>query len=262
MLHAKVFGLNSCLLLAVVSSAAAEVELRVANSVYQVGRTDEQVASSITIMVDGAVYDRLETPAQTIIFDPVRERVVVLDRERKLKVELPLSALGDFSARFRKWASASTDPLLAVAASRDAEVSADEEARKLSLAIDGMTYDVEAAAAPDAAAEQFRAFADAAVMAQALLHPGGSPPFLRLRLNEELAARDWLPRSVTLQIASRRSPAGRVPEIVLRSEHDVDPGLADSDRRLVREAHAEMADFKAVAVEEFVGRKLPVSFNE
>ena len=250
------------LLLAGGELAAAEGDMRVANQVFSAGRSEELLAESVTIWLGDTVYDRLTSPPQTIVFDPPRDRVVVLDRERELRVELRYTALSDFADRLRRWAATSSDPLLANAATSDGAVSTDEEQRRLELTMDGLSYEVDAEAAEKAIADRYREFADAAVLTQSVLRPGGSPPFARLKLNAELAAQGWLPSVVSLEIDARRTPSGRVPAVRLRSEHDLDPGLADSDRRLVREAHAQMVDFEKVTVEEFVGRPLPVAFDD
>ena len=260
---ARIPFVANLLLVVAASSATAEVaELRIANRVYSVGRKEELIASSVTVVVDGAVYDRLESPPQTIVCDPARSRVAVLDRERKVKVELSTSVLERFSGQFRRWAATSSDSVLAAAAAGEPSVAVQEDDLQATFTLDGMVYQVTGVEAPSRpAAELYGQFANSAVLVQTLLRPGGAPPFLRLALNRKLADQGWLPRRVELDLAARRTPNGRAPAVQLRSEHDLDPGLADSDRRLVREAHAQMADFESVDAEEYAGRKLPVGVD-
>ena len=119
-----------------------------------------------------------------------------------------------------------------------------------------MQYRIETTDAPSQEiAEQYRQFADTAILLRALLHPGGIPPFPRLALNKQLASEAKLPTSVTLEIDSRGSlvPSGlsSMMQRHLCSVHRIHPALRADDLKRIADAEACMAMAEEVSLAEY-----------
>ncbi len=241
------------------TSSAAGTHLRVETAVFD-GTAEEPVARSLTVFQNGVAWDFLEPAAgaaapavaeEIILHDPARGRVVVIDPTRRLRTEISAARMSRVLASLRVWAQGSDDELLQWSASPECVPQVPSDGGPLELDGPGARYRVGTSPAPSAAAaEQYRSFADVAVILRALLHPGGLPPFPRLAINRHLATASLLPETVSLEFSGGSLRQSRV----LRSEHRFAPRLADDDLDRIETASAAMAVAEGVDLDEYMQR--------
>jgi len=248
------------------TAPAARVQLRVETAVFDGTDEDEEpVARSLTLFQDGVVWDFLEPVAATpmpivaeeiVLHDPARGRVVVIDPTRRVRTEISAARLSRVRTSLHVWAQGSDDALLQWSASPECTPHVPPDGGQLELDGPGARYRVATSPAPSAAAaEQYRSFADAAVILRALLHPGGLPPFPRLAINRELAAAGLLPDTVSLELSGGSLRQSRV----LRSEHRCAPRLTDADLDRIETASAAMAVADVLDLDEYMQRDAAVA---
>lgn len=258
----------ACGLIAILPSAAVAAdgawEMRVESRVY---RDDEEqaVSRSLALFANDVVWDFLELPDQDgtfqlveiVLHDPLRERTVLVDPRRHVKVEVDKLKLDRLRVSLASWARGADDPVIRWAAS-----SAAAEALHLEHdphpAVDltgpKVRYVVryEEAMSPEAAAS-YQQFADVSLLLKALVHPGGLPPFPRLAINRRLAEENAIPSEVRLTVAGDLPLVGGLPgvpgEKLLRSEHRSHSRLLAEDRRRIAEASARVGESSLVPLE-------------
>jgi len=243
---------------------AAEPEglLRVESEVY-VNDETEPVTRSLTLFCNGIVWDFLEAPAgkdragpgagpaEIVLHDPVRERVVVIDPGRNVKTQVDSIRLERLGVSLASWARKADDRLIRWAGGPDFGDGFKEEQARLELVGPRARYEVEFAAAPSPeAAQGYRRFADTAILLKALLHPGGIPPFPRLAINRRVSSAGGIPTLVTLEIDPKMAMLSGRPDR-LRSVHRVHPRLLAGDFDRIEEAEARVAIADAVDLAQF-----------
>jgi|OM-RGC.v1.007077118 hypothetical protein len=234
------------------------LEMRVESEVF--GDAEEPLSRSTTLFCDGVVWDFLETlqpdgtlqVSEIVLHDPARERVVVIDPERNLKIEIGRLRLERLSVSLSTWARQADDPVIRWSGETDFGDAITEEGSVLTLEGPRVLYRVEyQPAASPRAAVGYRRFADTAVLLRALLHPGGLLPFPRMAINRRVAAAGGIPAEVVFEIAS---PVPLLPGgSRFRSIHAVHPRLLDEDRRRIDEAAARVAVAEAVTIADYAG---------
>lgn len=236
-------------MLGVVSGSAA-MDFRLENKVY-LGKQREPATETTTIFYNGAVYDFLKKPAEIIIFDKEHMHFILLDTERRRKMELTVQEVEAFVERLRQRASEYSHPFVLFLARPEFEKSFDPTARELKLSSPWMTYRVVTmdAESPELAA-QYREFADGLARLNALLNPKRIPPFARLVVNAELYHREELPKEVRLII---HPDTGQLPRkrIMVRSEHQLVRQIVEADRARVQQAIEFQNLFPRVSFEEY-----------
>lgn len=246
--------------------AAEEVALRVESEVF-VDNAREPASRSLTLFDGGTTWDFLAESAgedeaaeaagcrEIILYDPVRERVIVLDPRLKIKTQVDCLRLERLSASLGKWARSADDKLIRWAG--DVDIASGIVARKGAVELKGprVCYAVEYADAPSpAAADAYRGFADTVLLLKALLQPGGLPPFPRLAINRHVAAAGGIPSEVRLELGGPLPVLG-TSAATLRSVHRTLPRLTDADRRQIDEAAALMSVAEELELSEFVDRR-------
>lgn len=241
----------------------APCTMRVESELF-IDAADEPVARSLTLFHEGVAWDFLELPAgdadddaamqltEIVLHDPARERIVVIDPERRIKTEIPLIRLERLSVSLARWARESDDRLVRWAGGPDVADGIEEADGRLELAGPRVRYAVELVDAPSPeAAETYRRFADTAILLKALLQPGGIPPFPRLALNERLGDCDSIPAEVTLEVESRAGLLGSGTDR-FRSVHRSHPRLLASDQARLEEARGAVASAERVGLAAFM----------
>ncbi|MEN6405436.1 MAG: hypothetical protein ABFC77_03090 [Thermoguttaceae bacterium] len=241
------FGMGLILLTAMVGQASAE-DFRVDNAVFN-GDEKQPSTESTTIFHEGVVYDCMKSPAETVVFDKVAGRFVLLNPARKKRTELNTLQITSFLMQLRPKAAGSRDPLVRFLAEPKFQETADEEAGVVTLSSPWMTYRLTLVKEPNPnIVEQYHDFCDWCVRLNAMLVAGSRPPFGRLVANAAMAKRQAVASTVMLTI-----PAGRdskQPPTVIRSEH-----------RLVRSL--EPADLeRVVKIREWMTSLSPIDFNQ
>ena len=234
--------LTACL----TAGGVAADEFRIATEVY-VGEANEPAVETITLFSGGLVYDFLQYDHEGVhreeftIFDLQRNRIVLLDPQRRVQTTLTPEFVMDFVAQMKARLGESgraefADPKF--------ELHYDGETRQLVLKNDHIQYQVKGMRPKTQESfRQYVEFADWCARVNAL-RPGNSPPFARLRINAELADRNWLPTEVVRTIYYRRGLRRR--EYVVRTRHRASWVLSQSDRRRIDRAGTAMASYDSV----------------
>lgn len=236
------------------SGAAEEAPLfRVETAVYDSEDAEHPVARSLTLFRDGIAWDFLERlskegdtitgePAEIVLHDPARERVILIDPARQVKTQIDVLRLERLRASLATWARSAEDPQLRWAGGPDFAPATDADGGG-GITLEGprVRYVVSCDPAPnEAAAEAYRRFADTALLVKALVHPGGLPPYPRIAINERLAAANALPAAVRLEIEPRLGKfAGRTN--VMRSEHRALGSWSNADHKRVAAAEERIS---------------------
>jgi hypothetical protein len=226
-------------------------DFRVDNAVFA-GDKKEPISRSVTIFHDGIVYDCMRTPAETVVFDRMMKRFVLLNMENEIRAELTTRDVTEFIARFesrlKSMIEKKPDALIQFMADPKFEEKFDESAGKLTLGSRLVNYTLVLSSGPSAAAAgQYREFSDWYARLNLLLTPGALPPFGRLAVNAAVAKRKAIASQVTLTITSAKS--GRRQTI--RSTHRVVRPLAAADLEQVARIRKAMTDFKPVDFEKY-----------
>lgn len=212
----------------------------------------KDMVESVTMFRGGAVYDFLSTPEEITILDAPRDRFVVLDVTRKVKVVISGDEITKFAEKLRDEARARQVELLVFLANPKFDESYNEATGELSLSAPWMAYKVQTVEPkhPDAA-RRYADFCDRQAQLSALLRPGSLPPFARLALNEALETRGRLPTEVQLtRYAQQRSAR----PLSIRAEHRLQWRLLDSDRQRIDEADRHLATFTEVSLADYIRR--------
>jgi hypothetical protein len=219
-------------------------EFRVENRVF-VGGQKEPISVSLTVFHEAMVYDFLQKPAETTVYDPAARRFYLLDSTRRQRTEIGMEQIASYLKRVKERAEKHKDPLVRFSAAPQFEERFDGELGKLELSSPAMMYRitvVEAESPVQAAA--YREFADASARLNAVLDSRGKLPFPRLKVNELLARRGLLPREVTLTVTTQKKDSPHTEKI--RSEHYFSDKLGDSDRERIAHAQEAMKQYRAV----------------
>ena len=250
---------------AVAARAGSEEGMRVESEVFA-DDDAKPIARSLTLFRNGLAWDFLERPAgssqddatadrepdELVLHDPARERVVVVDPSRNVKTQIDAIRLERLSVSLAAWARKADDRLVRWAGGPDFGDGIQEKGSQLELVGPRVRYAVEFTDAPSAdVAQEYRRFADTAMLLKALLHPGGIPPFPRLAINRRVSAAGGIPTAVTLEVDSKAAVIGGRPQ-VLRSVHKVHPRLLATDLERIEEAEARIAVAEAVDLAAFM----------
>jgi hypothetical protein len=240
------------LLVVGVSAAACAADFRVENRVF-VNSSKEPTAESTTLFYRGTVYDFLEKPAEVTVFDPVENRFILLDVDRKMKTQLSTAAIEGTLERLKRLAESSKDSKIRFFYRPEFAQSVDNKTGELIFDSDWMTYRVAAVAANDSAlARQYRQFSDAYAGLNMFLRPGSRPPYPRLIVNEAIERRGEIPSGIVLVLKYQRGLDLRQER--LRSEHRFVKRLLESDQERIVTAGEQMASFREVDFREYENR--------
>jgi hypothetical protein len=221
-------------------------EFRIETDVF-VGDAKEPVAETLTIFTNGVVYDFLLTGVEEItLFDPARDRLVLMDTKRKIKTELTMNSILEFVAHMKVQLS---DDHRSYLLGETAEMETDDEGW-LALANEQVMYRAECIKPEDkTTAAEYREFADWYARLNAM-RPGNLPPFMRLRLNSEIARRGMLPKTIELTISKKRVLTDK--SVVVRSKHLANWRLSSTDRKWIDRAGTHLANYPTVTFREYI----------
>jgi len=244
-----VFGVLTSGLCGAGAAAPPGEGFRIDNRVF-VADQKEPNSRSTTVFHEGFVYDFLDKPAETFVFDRARGQFTLLDTTRRISTRLTTQEVLSFTEQLRERLAGQKDPavqfLLAPAFHETIEAPSGE----LVLSGSWMTYRVQTMAAASAEAVRiYREFSDWYARLGPILNPAARPPFARLMLNAALEEHGMLPRAVTLRITTKK---GLMPKYVtVRSEHELLSRLAQPDMDRIAQSREFMAIFSAVSLEQY-----------
>ncbi len=239
--------------LAAVSTPAPMLaeDFRVDNAVYE-GDQKDPISQSVTIFHGGVVYDCMTAPAETVVFDEVADRFVLLNPARRIRAELTTSELAALVDRLQKLALKNDDAVVRFLAAPKFHERTDETSGDLILSSPLVTYRVTLAPQSNASiVTQYHEFCDYYARLNSLLSSGSRPPFGRLVVNAAMAQRNATASQVVLTIASENDPK---PQTVVRSEHRVVDPLTQDDLERISQIREQMEGFQSVGFNQY--RKL------
>ncbi len=231
------------------AAAALAEDFRIETKVYT-GKDKTPISQNRTLFQAGYVYDYLlSEPERVAVFDRQHGRFIMLDPERKLKVEIKTDDVLAFAEKFHSWAAKSTNEFMKFAADPEFETTFSANG-DMTLASSHITYRVktEPARTPEAA-QQYREFSDWYARFNAMSNVGSTPPFPRLEVNRELAKRGVVPSEVQLTIPAQATLGVRA--VLMRSEHHVSWRLLPRDLERIAETAKGLAAYKTVDLSEF-----------
>ncbi|HET6879226.1 MAG TPA: hypothetical protein VFI31_03685 [Pirellulales bacterium] len=237
---------------AVVSPAAAD-DFHVENKIYNPHDKKAQPAETTTIFASGRVYDFMEAPAETIVFDPSQDLFLLLDPNRRMMTQVTTGDVSTEITKLREAAQNHKSEAVREAAAAKFSESIDPKTGALKLTNRWMKYEVETMApSQPQVARQYAEFADWMAQLNVLLR-SADPPFPRLALNRVLRQRQELPVKITRTTSAEEKSAFRLKEkeSVICSEHKILMALDKEDRERIEEAGREMHTFEKVSFEEY-----------
>ena len=226
-------------------------DFRVDNAVYT-GDQKEPTSRSVTIFHQGVVYDSMQAPAETVVFDTAAKKFVLLNMTNQTRAERTTADVAAFVDRFeqrlRSMIAKNPDPLIEFLADPKFRDQYDEPSGELTLSSPLVTYRlVLLTKESETAVGQYREFSDWYVRLNTLLTPGALPPFGRLAVNAQIADRKAIASQVVLTMSSPKSGRRRT----IRSTHEVVHRLAQVDLDRVAQIRKSMGDFKPVDFEQY-----------
>ena len=212
----------------------------------------KEAVESVTMFRGGVVYDFIDSPEEITILDPPRDRFVVLDVTRKVKVAVTEVTIKAFSEKLRQEAQARKVDLLVFLADPKFDETYDESSGELSMTSPWMSYKVKTAEPKfPVATAQYAAYSDAQTQLNTLLKPGSLPPFARMALNSALADRGRLPTEVQL---TRYAQTRGSKQVTIKAEHRLQWRLLEADRERIDAADRHLATFTEVSLGDYIRR--------
>jgi len=232
-----------------ICSICLAAEFRLENRIYT-NENRQPVSHSYTVFYQSAVYDFLENPTETVVFDKASGHFLILDDARKICTELTTAELDDFTVKLRDRAKKQQDPLMRFFAEPVFDVRFEPNRCELSLHSDLVTYKaVVISAYNPALAAQYNEFSDWYARLNSRLISGSRPPFARLELNKALAARETIAREVTLSITTTK--AGKHQTTTIRSEHILSLALTPADMERIERAKQSITKYPLVSFDKY-----------
>lgn len=195
------------------------------------------IARTLTLFHAGKVYDYMEELGEVVIFEPVNNRFIILNKNYGA-TRVHYSELQQF-LKVAQFESENYLQELSLKGDRDSRAAAallefqlqpqfeeqyDPTLNRLSLASAAMRYDVETARIEsENRIEQYLTYADWAARLNFVLHPRSTYPAPRVQLNASLREKGLLPVVVKLQTQGAAPGA-------LRADHKFQWELQASDK--------------------------------
>ncbi len=244
-------------LAALFTSPSIGQEFRIETQVYS-GQQSKPVSENLTLFTERIVYDFLFSHedaaivSEVVIFDVEKNRFVLLDEKRELKLEIGdvdiarLMASLKNSEEWREKLSFLIEPKF--------ETTYDSTGGLLELTSKHMTYSVKTESpAKSNAFPIYGQFVDAYAQLNAT-DPQKLPPFARLELNRELKSRRLMPTEVKMSLDMPTNGLG-ARTVNAMSKHSVIWQLSKNDRERIESANSHWTRFRSSTLAEY--RNLP-----
>ncbi len=169
----------------------------------------EPSKQSLTLFSEGVYYDfsKDDTTAITMI-DPQRNRIILLDGKRNIQTTIDMADLSKFVETAKLQANTADLKLLLKASE---QVKFDDQASTCTVGIKQISYVATTQKPPESTiAQQYADFANWSARLNAV-YPPQRPPYVRMRLNDELGNRGFLPAEIeiTTTLASGKPTTAR-----------------------------------------------------
>jgi hypothetical protein len=232
-------------------------EFRIETQVYLKNRA-KPISENLTLFSESMVYDFLfdadvhSKIAEIVILDLSKNRFVLLDPQRELKLEIDEADLGQLvsalktSEAWREKYPFLLDPKFTT--------QYDESAERLELNSKYVTYAAKLEAPLKSNAfPAFGQYLDASARLNAT-DPQKLPPFARLELNREIKARRMIPMEVEMEMDLPNDGLGTW-NISITSKHSVIWQLSKTDHERIEAANRDWTQFRTAKLAEY--RNLP-----
>ena len=161
------------------------------------GNEKEPSKQSLTLFSEGVYYDfSIDDPTAITMIDPQRNRIVLLDGKRNIQTTIDMAGLSSYVESAKLQANTPDLKLLLKASE---QVSFDDQAGKCTVGVKKQIYYVATTQKPPEAiiAKQYADFANWSARLNAV-YPPKRPPYVRMRLNDELASRGFVPAEIEI----------------------------------------------------------------
>jgi len=200
------------------------------------GNEKAPAKQTLTLFSEGVYYDfSLDDPTAITMIDPQRQRIVLLDAKRHIKTTIDANELFKYVDSAKKQA---TSPDLVLLLKASDQVSFDEQSQICTVGIPQMQYHATTQKPRDPSmAEQYADFANWSARLNAV-YPPQRPPYVRMRLNDELALRGLLPAEIeiTTKPVSGKSMVARCRLLALWK-------LSNDDQAKIKNVGEKLAQF-------------------
>lgn len=256
----------SILIAGLLSSSAAAEDLRIHTKVFDVAKDDTTpVAQSLTVFHKGRVYDYISSLDEVIVYEPAKDRFVVLNTKANVRVVLTTDKIDELMQKVHKVvkeqiaelrnrgdvSSTATADMLAFQLKPKFRTSYDESNKRLSLASGFLKYEAKTVAVESKkTAAAYRKYADWIGRLNYVLYPRVLLPAARRELNAKIAERGMLPLQVTLTLDTR-------PAVHVRAEHNFGRKLDAKDRSHLRnwDAMLKSSSVKELSLQDYQRRQ-------
>ena len=184
-------------ILVVVASTAVAADFRVKSLIYQ-DPEPTVLSTSWTIFSGGKVYDfrhqgNSGTADEITLFDPAARTFTLLNRSRHVTTTVRLDDVQMFTAQLKAHATDPQKQHLDFLINPQMNVKYNETSKRITIECEKLTYSAVGIAPRDETAiAAYRMYADWSAQLNTIR--GSLPPFVRMRLNRELASRRMIPR--------------------------------------------------------------------
>lgn len=249
---------RECWLLAACVLASWQVvdaeQFRMKTSVYQEGQRDP-LSINWTVFTDQGIYDfryddKQTQPAEITIYDLESGGFQLLDVNKKIQTAISKNDLMMFIAKLKAQAVDPEKQHLALFISPEITVTPDDKQdSEFSVSCEKLTYHAKGIAPKvPAMVATYRGYADKT--AQLNSSRGRLPTvFIRTRVNQELAARQLIPDTITLKLLTTRN--GKSVPLIYRSRHDTAVQLSGEDQKRLQKAEQYLREFRDVSFAEY-----------
>lgn len=229
---------------------AAAADFHVDSKVFKVGE-QKPIIETTTVFVKGTVYDFLSDPNESrdpevTILDTQRQRFIVIDPQRKLKTEVKLEDVTEFTKNLRLGAAGAKDPILNFLANPQFVEKVDGD--QLEFSSSWMIYRLKTMPSKsEEISKQYAEFSHWHGQLNVMVNPGSLPPFGRMLVNKKLEELGVLPTEIYMTL----SPKGPERKLIIRAEHRFQWTLLESDRKKVDDAQRQFSLATSVTLEDY-----------
>lgn len=236
-------------------------EFRIESQVYTAG-SQQPASHNITLFSEGIVYDfqlsdgAAPDPVEIVIFDTRNRKLVLLDLQREVRMDLPELQLLKIVDGVRRETIQDKRSSFLVEDSFQEDI--DHSTNWATLTSPQIEYRIRGARPKDASVlPQYADFLTNFTMLNAT-DPTKLPPFPRIRLNQTIKQLGWIASEVHISV--KQNSLFRQP-FRARSTHVVIHQLSDADRERIAVAKKQWLQFEPVELAEYRGLKKESKFR-
>lgn len=207
---------------------------------------------SLTLFSEGVYYDfSKDDPNAITMIDPQRNRIVLLDGKRNIQTTIDMDELSKYVESAKQQA---TTPDLKLLLKASEEVVFDDKTNECTVGIKQIKYIATTQKPPESTiAQQYAEFANWSARLNAV-YPPQRPPYIRMRLNDELASRGFLPAKIdiTTTLASGKATNARCRLLALWL-------LSTDDKSAIKSVGEKLAKYSKLDPSKYFAEQLSMN---